>query len=93
MMNNKNTSPLKWVPSAYFAMGMPFVVLNVVCVLMFKGLGIEDSQIALWTSIIMFPWTIKFLWRPFLEIFKTKKFFVVATQLISGVGFGLVALA
>ncbi len=93
MMNNKNSSPLKWVPSAYFAMGMPFVVLNVVCVLMFKGLGIEDSQIALWTSIIMFPWTIKFLWSPFLEIFKTKKFFVVATQLVSGIGFGLVALA
>ena len=93
MMNSKNSSPLRWVPSAYFAMGMPFVVLNVVCVLMFKGLGIEDSRIALWTSIIMFPWTIKFLWSPFLEIFKTKKFFVVATQLISGVGFGLVALA
>ncbi len=89
----KKHSPLTWVPSAYFAMGMPFVILNMVCVLMFKGLGIEDSQIALWTSIIMFPWTIKFLWSPFLEIFKTKKFFVVATQLISGVGFGLVALA
>ena len=92
-MNNKKISPLRWVPSAYFAMGMPFVILNMVCVLMFKGLGIEDSQIALWTSVIMFPWTIKFLWSPFLEMFKTKKFFVVATQLISGIGFGLVALA
>ncbi len=92
-MSNKSISPLRWVPSAYFAMGMPFVVLNMVCVLMFKGLGIEDSQIALWTSVIMFPWTIKFLWSPFLEMFKTKKFFVVATQLISGIGFGLVALA
>ena len=92
-MVNKGHSPLAWVPSAYFAMGMPFVVLNMVCVLMFKGLGIEDSQIALWTSVIMFPWTIKFLWSPFLEIFKTKKFFVVVTQLVSGVGFGLVALA
>ena len=92
-MEKKNHSPLRWVPSAYFAMGLPFVILNMVCVLMFKGLGIEDSQIALWTSVIMFPWTIKFLWSPFLEMFKTKKFFVVATQLISGVGFGLVALA
>ena len=92
-MSIKKHSPLRWVPSAYFAMGMPFVVLNMVCVLMFKGLGIEDSQIALWTSVIMFPWTIKFLWSPFLEIFKTKKFFVVVTQLVSGVGFGLVALA
>ena len=92
-MKNNTVSPLRWVPSAYFAMGLPFVVLNMVCVLMFKGLGIEDSQIALWTSIIMFPWTLKFLWSPFLEMFKTKKYFVVITQLISGVGFGLVAFA
>ncbi len=91
--NRKAMSPLRWVPSAYFAMGLPFVVLNMVSVLMFKGLGIEDSKIALWTSVIMFPWTIKFLWSPFLEMFRTKKFFVVTTQLISGIGFGLVALA
>lgn len=93
MSQNKTISPLRWVPSAYFAMGLPFVVLNMVCVLMFKGLGIEDSQIALWTSIIMFPWTLKFLWSPLLEMFRTKKLIVVATQLISGVVFGLVALS
>ena len=58
-------------------MGLPFVVLNMVSVLMFKGLGIGDAQIALWTSLIMMPWTLKFLWSPFLEMFKTKKFFVV----------------
>lgn len=92
-MANRHKSPLLWVPSAYFAMGFPFVVLNMVCVLMFKGMGIEDSRIAFWTSIIMFPWTLKFLWSPFLEMFRTKKYFVVATQLVSGVGFGLVALA
>ena len=92
-MKNSTVSPLRWVPSAYFAMGLPFVVLNMVCVLMFKGLGIEDSRIALWTSVIMFPWTLKFLWSPFLEMFRTKKYFVVLTQLISGVGFGLVAFA
>lgn len=89
----KRISPLRWVPSAYFAMGIPFVVLNMVCVLIFKGMEISDSQIALWTSIVMFPWTIKFLWSPFLELFKTKKIIVVATQLISGIGFGLLALA
>lgn len=93
MDKNKKTSPLKWVPTAYFAMGLPFVILNMVCVLMFKGLGIEDSRITLWTSIIMFPWTLKFLWSPFLEMFRTKKMIVVATQIVSGVGFGLVALA
>lgn len=92
-MNRDSRNPIKWVPSVYFAMGMPFVVLNMVSVLMFKGMGISDAQIALWTSLIMMPWTLKFLWSPFLEMFRTKKFFVVLTQLATGVGFGLVALA
>ena len=48
-------------------MGLPFVVLNMVSVLMFKGMGIGDAQIALWTSLIMMPWTLKFLWSPFLR--------------------------
>ena len=85
-------SPLAWVPTLYFAMGMPFVVLNMVSAVMFKDLQIADAQIAFWTSLIMWPWTIKFLWSPFLEIFRTKKFFVVTTQLLSGVLFGLAAL-
>lgn len=86
-------SPLAWVPSLYFAMGMPFVVLNMVSAVMFKDLEIPDAQIAFWTSLIMWPWTIKFLWSPFLEIFRTKKFFVVTTQLLSGVLFGVAALS
>ena len=86
-------SPLAWVPSLYFAMGLPFVVLNMVSAVMFKDLGIQDAQIAFWTSLIMWPWTIKFLWSPFLELFRTKKFFVVATQLLSGVMFGVAALS
>ena len=92
-MTTKSNNPLKWVPSAYFAMGLPFVILNMVCVLMFKGLGIADSQIALWTSIIMFPWTLKFLWSPLLELLPSKRMIVVATQIISGAGFACVAMA
>lgn len=91
--SSRPVSPLGWVPSLYFAMGLPFVVLNMVSAVMFKDLGIPDAQIAFWTSLIMWPWTIKFLWSPFLEIFRTKKFFVVSTQLVSGVMFGLAALA
>ena len=71
-------SPITWVPTAYFAMGLPFVVLNMVTVLMFKGLGVEDKLITFWTSLILLPWTLKPLWSPFLELFKTKKFFVLA---------------
>lgn len=92
-MSQKNHNPISWVPTVYFAMGLPFVVLNMVSVLMFKGLGIGDAQIALWTSLIMLPWTLKFLWSPFLEMFRTKKFFVVLTQMVTGAGFALVAFA
>ena len=86
-------SPITWIPTAYFAMGLPFVFLNMVTVLMFKGLGVEDKLITFWTSLILLPWTLKPLWSPFLELFKTKKFFVIATQLITGITFGLVAFS
>lgn len=91
--NTKRRSPITWVPSAYFAMGLPFVVLNMVTVLMFKGLEVDDKLITFWTSLILLPWTLKPLWSPFLELFKTKKFFVVATQLTTGIAFGFVALS
>ena len=99
-MNNSQSThqtqkmkPITWGPTAYFAMGLPFVVLNMVTVLMFKGLEVEDKLITFWTSLILLPWTLKPLWSPFLELFKTKKFFVIATQLITGITFGLVAFA
>lgn len=86
-------SPACWVPTAYFAMGLPFIAINLVSVFMFKDLGISDTQITLWTSLIMAPWTFKFLWSPFLEMYRTKKFFVLVTELLSGVLFGIVAFS
>lgn len=92
-MSTKKISPLAWVPSSYFAMGLPFIAVNLVSTFMFKDLGVSDTQIAFWTSIIMMPWTLKFLWSPFLEMYKTKKFFVVLTQILSGLLFGIVAFS
>lgn len=92
-IEDNKRSPISWIPTLYFAMGMPFVVLNMVCTLMFKGLDVSDTQIALWTSFIMLPWTLKPLWSPLLEMYKTKKFFVIVTQITTGCIFGLVALA
>lgn len=89
----KCPSPVRWVPTVYFAMGFPFVVLNMVSALMYKGLNVSDSLIAFWTSLIMLPWTLKPLWSPFLQMYKTKKFFVVLTQLLSGVAFFLIGLS
>lgn len=86
-------SPLRWIPSLYFAMGLPFVVLNMVSAVLFKDLGIGDAQIAFWTSLIMWPWSVKFLWSPLLELYRTKRFWVIAAQMACGVLFGVAALA
>ncbi len=93
MSDNKSINPICWVPTVYFAMGLPFVALSMVSVLMFSDMGVSNAQIAFWTSLIMLPWTLKPLWSPFLEMFKTKKYFVVITQMVTGVAFGLVALS
>lgn len=93
LTNSGSKNPVFWVPSVYFAMGLPFVAIAAASSLMFKNLGISDSQIAFWTSLIMIPWTLKPLWSPLLEMFKTKKHFVVGTQMITGITFGLVALS
>lgn len=99
MQQNKISSPKKmlnplcWVPTAYFAMGLPFIAINLVSSFMFKDLGISDTQITFWTSLVMLPWTLKFLWSPFLEMYRTKKFFVILTQLLTGVLFGVVAFS
>ena len=91
--NKKHEHPIRWVPSTWFAMGLPFVALAAASSIMYKDLGIGDASIAFWTSLIMLPWTLKPLWVPFLEMYKTRKFFVYTTQLLTGVLFGLVALS
>ena len=97
MVENKKKhrqyAPIYWVPSTWFAMGLPFVALAAASSIMYKNMGISDSKIAFWTSLIMLPWTIKPLWGPFLEMYKTKKFFVYATQILTGVLFAFVGLS
>lgn len=74
-------------------MGLPFVALSTAATLMYKNLGVSDAKIAFWTSLIMMPWTLKPLWGPFLELYKTKKFFVFVTQILTGLLFGLVGIS
>lgn len=94
--NSPGTSrikPILWISTLYFAMGIPFVTVNAVSGIMYKDMGISDSKIAFWTALILFSWTLKPLWSPFLEIYKTKKFFVVFTQFAIGILFALIALS
>ena len=89
----RSIKPLFWISTLFFAMGIPFVTINAVSGIMYKDMGISDSKIAFWTALILFSWTLKPLWSPFLEVYKTKKFFVVATQLTMAVIFTLVAFS
>lgn len=82
-----NVHAMNWIPTVYFAMGLPFVVLNMVAVLMYKGLGVDNVAITFWTSLIMLPWTLKPLWSPLMELWGSKKLYVVATELTAGAGF------
>ena len=89
----KRSNPAFWITSLYFAMGLPFVAISVASSIMYKSMGIPDKSIAFWTSLIMLPWTIKPLWSPVLEMFKTKKYFVVFTEIFTAVCFGLVCIS
>ncbi|MGQ7868269.1 MFS transporter [Sunxiuqinia sp. sy24] len=89
----KKIHPAAWIPTVYFGMGLPFAAINQASPLMYESLDISDAMIAFWTSLIILPWTLKPLWSPILEMFKTKKHFVVATQLVTGITFALVAFS
>jgi MFS transporter, PAT family, beta-lactamase induction signal transducer AmpG len=87
MENKKVTArnPWLWVPSLYFAQGVPYVVAQTVSVIMFKRLGISNSDIALYTSLLYLPWVVKPLWSPFVDMFSTKRVWIVSNQFIVGI--------
>jgi PAT family beta-lactamase induction signal transducer AmpG len=84
-------NPWFWIPSLYFAEGIPYIVVMTVSVIMYKRLGISNTDIALYTSWLYLPWVIKPLWSPIVDIFKTKRFWIVVMQLIIGAGLAGVA--
>ena len=79
-----------WVPSSYLAMGFVLCALTLSTTFVFKNLGVDKSTITMLAAILMLPYTFKFLWAPLLELYKSKKFFVVLMQLC---GAALMALA
>jgi len=94
MSNKKVTfrNPWAWVPSLYFAEGIPYIMVMSVSVVMYKKLGISNTDIAFFTSLLYLPWTIKFIWGPFVDMFKTKRIWITITQfLISITLFGIAA--
>jgi hypothetical protein len=87
-------NPFLWVPSSYLAMGLIYVTVGAVANIMFLNMGLEVKTAALYASLLGFPYTFKFVWAPVLELYKTKKFFVVLMQFliaaaIAATAFGL----
>src|SRR2546426_770925 len=85
-------NPWAWIPSLYLAEGLPYVVVMTVSVIMYKGLGISNTDIALYTSWLYLPWVIKPLWSPVVDILKTRRVWIWVMQLIIGAGLAGVAL-
>ncbi len=73
-MRNQTRSRSSWtyIPSLYFAEGIPYMIINVVSVIFYKRLGVDNVQIAFWTSLINFPWIFKMFWAPFVDKYSEK---------------------
>ncbi len=86
-------SPWTWVPTLYFAEGIPYVLVMSVSVVMYKRLGISNTEIALYTSWLYLPWVIKPLWSPIVDLMGTKRLWTVAMQFAIAAALAMVALA
>lgn len=85
--------PWAWVPSLYFAEGIPYFIVNVISVTLFKRLGMSNGDLALYTSLLYLPWVIKPLWSPVVDVFKSKRWWILVMQAIITVSFALLALS
>ena len=86
MNQTKRTSPWSWIPTLYFAEALPYVAVMTISVIMYKRLGISNTDIALYTSWLYLPWVIKPFWSPFVDLLKTKRWWVVTMQFLIGAG-------
>ncbi len=87
----KQTSIWSWLPSLYFAEGIPYVIVMNLSVIMYKRLGLSNTDIAFYTGWLYLPWVIKPLWSPFVDLLKTKRWWIVSMQLLIGSGLAGVA--
>ena len=87
----KPRTPWLWVPTLYFAEGLPYFIVNTISVVILKDFGMDNARLALLTSLIGLPWLVKPLWSPFVDIFKSKRWWIVTMQLLMAVAVGVLA--
>ena len=87
---NKN-SPWAWVPTLYFAQGLPYIAVMTISLIMYKRMGISNADVAFYTGWLNLPWVIKPLWSPFVDLIKTKRWWITSMQLLIGAGLAGIA--
>ena len=89
----RNINPWWWIPTLYFAEGIPYFIVNNISVIMFNNMGMPKGQMAMFTSLLYLPWVIKPLWSPFVDIIKTKRWWVTAMQIVMSFAFAALAFS
>lgn len=84
MSEKRTRNPWSFVPTLYFAEGLPYVLINTVSVILYKKMGVDNASIAFWTSWLYLPWVIKMFWGPLVDLYSTKRRWVLLTQLCMG---------
>lgn len=85
-------SPWWWVPSLYVAEGLPYFAVNTLTVVLYTNLGVSLKEMAIFTGWLYLPWVIKPFWSPFVDLFKTKRWWILSMQVLMAIGFALIAL-
>ncbi|WP_304475387.1 MFS transporter [uncultured Duncaniella sp.] len=86
-------NPWAWIPTLYFAQGLPYVAVMTISVIMYKRLGLSNTDIALYTGWLYLPWVIKPFWSPFVDIISTKRHWTITMQWLIGIAFAGIAFA
>ena len=92
VQDTSSSRPWAWIPSLYFAQGLPYVVVMTLSVVLYKNLEVSNTEIALYTSWLYLPWVIKPLWSPLIELLGTKRRWIVVMQFFVGAALACVAL-
>jgi PAT family beta-lactamase induction signal transducer AmpG len=90
-MKANKKSPWAWIPTLYFAEGLPYILVVTLSVIMYKRLGISNTDITYYTGWLYLPWVIKPFWSPIVDMFKTKRIWILITQILIGAGMAGVA--
>ena len=75
-------SPWAWVPTLYLVEGLPYAIVNTIALAVFKDMGVDNGTLGPLTTLISLPWLIKPLWSPFMDIFRSKRWWIVTMQFI-----------